>query len=258
MRQLPHNIVPSRESDTKTSRCQIGGYTFLLSLYEYDSSYSLYIGENNVYYIDATVFKDTNELRDTILDPRQASINNLYYASKYKTGVEPTLLLKYMISYIQNTYSYVTSIFFSSNDSPELSIMTYLHSGKTWYENNLGAYIEELPFVTEHRIEAEKRFQAKKSKCSWQLLSDFISVNPPIDETILESMYSSATTWQEFFRSMYIRLGESEYYIFLSQWLHRFMLFEYSISSYYLIIPLSREAAPYMTPTLQPSETLPH
>ena len=258
MRQLSHNILSLYTSDTVSYTCQIGDYPFLLTIHESNSSYSLYIGENNVYFIDASVFKDKDIFRNSIINATQANINNLYYASKYKTGVDPTLLLKYMITYIQNTYLHVTSIFFTSNDSPELSVMTYLHSGKSWCENNLGAYIDELPFITEYRIKAEKRFQENKSICPWQLLNDFIACQTPIDESVLEEMYTSAKTWQEFFKSIYITLGESEYYIFLSKWLHRFMLFEYSISSSYLIIPLPIKEAPYTIQNPQPTEILPH
>ena len=82
--------------------------------------------------------------------------------------------------------------------------------------------------------------QEIKKTMDWNKFKGYITI--PFDEEVLEPIYSSSETWQDFFSQLRIKLGVSEFCIFLTPWFHRFMtvVFKLSLSKLKYILPLNK------------------
>jgi hypothetical protein len=101
-----------------------------------------------------------------------------------------------------------------------LAVMTVFYTGGTWYQKHIGAIIapESMEYLENHM-----RYYREAKHIPWDIMSDTITdhrhrVND------MESLYYSANTWEEFFQSLYNRLGGIRpFCLFVSEWIDRFI-----------------------------------
>ena len=110
--------------------------------------------------------------------------------------------------------------------------MSYLISGKTWYEKHFNAYLE--PKSKTEFDKFEKEFQKKKKEISWDLMKSIITSPFPMEESEIENYYNNSATWQEFFKSISDKVGISEFCIFIAPWLGTFLNLFFKVNIQYL------------------------
>jgi hypothetical protein len=150
------------------------------------------------------------------------------------------------MSYIKDNYPYITTLRFEdasyrtcdNNKVIELAEMNYIYSGKTWYEMKFGAYLDGKDALDFSK--ANKAFQEIKKIMDWNKFKGYITI--PFDESVLETIYTSSETWQDFFSQLRVKLGVSEFCIFLAPWFHRFMtvVFKLNLARLKYILPLDK------------------
>lgn len=238
-------------------KLHVGSKSLLLTIHESDSIVILYIGGHDKYCIEALVYKQVAEE-----DVSQGHLSHVYYnvncslENNFQRGVDTDMIVKLLMAYIKDTYPYVSSLRFEdtsyrtcdNNQIVELAEMNYVYSGKTWYEMKFGAYLDgkdALVFTEANRI-----FQAKKESMNWNSFKKYITIPLPYDDSILETMYTTSLTWQDFFSSLRNKMGVADFCTFLSPWFHRFMniIFKLNLSRLKYILPLTKSVSYTMTP----------
>lgn len=229
----------------------------LLTVHEYSFSWILYLGGyNNVFCIEAQIFKD-NDMNKRIYDISVGNLTHIYYnvnCSLFRDGIDTNMILRLLMSYVSTNYPYVTKLRFTDasyrecdNGIPvELSSMSYLTSGKTWYEKNFNAYIEKKEDV-KNFAKGDADFQERKKDLSWDQFKDFILADFPIGEDRIKELYENTSTWQDFFGQLRDTIGVSRFCVFISSWVRAFMMqfmrFHFSGISY--ILPLEDNGVTY-------------
>jgi hypothetical protein len=230
-------IPPKGASLPLIKTLKYGKKTFKLSIYETTDCITLFIGGNNLFCIDAFLYKpDSPFSRIPGFNLNEAVLSHIYYNSdctlnkNFERGTDTLNILSLLISYIKDNYKHVTTI--NLNDTSfrecdngqivELSEMSYIRTGKTWYETHFDAKLKD-----EDRdifLKIERNFQNKKENISWNMMKNFITGELPLSDNILAEMYNTAKTWQEFFGTLSNKIGISKFCIFVAPWLHRFIL----------------------------------
>ena len=232
----------------------------LLTVHEYSSSWILYLGGyNNIFCIEAQIFKD-NDMNKRIYDITIGNLTHIYYnvncsiGRNFRRGIDTNMILRLLMSYVFTNYPYVNKLRFTDasyrecdNGIPvELSSMSYLTTGKTWYEKNFNAYIEKK----EDSINFSKLvsdFQEKKRVMTWEQFSDFVRVDFPNGDEDARNIYEKANTWQDFFGPVRERIGVLEFCIFISTWMRNFMMqiMRFNFSSISYILPVEAKELRY-------------
>jgi len=168
-----------------------------------------------------------------VIDPAIANLQKIEYNQQcslegnFKRGLDTNIILKFIITYIKASYPHVTGLLFNdasfrtcdNGAQVSLAMMSYMTSGKTWYQNNFGAFLDAKSDSIFKKVESE--FQQKKSVVTWEILKGMIDI--PIDEETMKEMYESAKTWQEFFGPLKDLLGINEFCIFIAPWFDTFI-----------------------------------
>ncbi len=224
--EYPLNIASKREL------LVIENKTIVLTIYEKTSSINIYLGGVKHWCINCEEIKDDNgKIKE------EAYLIKIRYdllcsiEEKIQRGGDITKLLKLLIQYINNTYPTVNYLLFNDLSSrrcdngidTNLAVMTYLYSGKTWYEKNFDTVIAEqsieaLRQITEHYNESKM--------VPWIKMKDTINnykVLPYTDNEI-ELLYNNSKTWRIFFEEIHMKIGMSQFCIFVSSWLDSFIL----------------------------------
>ena len=139
------------------------------------------------------------------------------------------MILKFIITYIKTSYPHVTGLSFNdasyrscdNGAQVSLAMMSYITTGKTWYQNNFGAFLDSKSDSIFQKIETD--FQQKKSLVTWEIFKGMIDNSLPIEEDAMKEMYDSAKTWQEFFGPLKDLLGVSEFCMFIAPWFDTFI-----------------------------------
>ena len=208
------------------------GRQFVLTNHTSPDSTMLYIGSAELYCVSAQIFPQTPSGR-TVWggDIRIGNLPNLYYNvrcalySNFIRGSDTNTILRLLLSYISVNYPYVTALRFedaSYRDCDEkgqvkLPEMSYLLTGKTWYEKHYNAYL--LPEDAVRFASADREFQELKLYIPWSAMKTKIGTTS--DE--YKELFESANTWQQFFVSVRDRIGISAFYRWLAPWLTEFM-----------------------------------
>jgi len=203
----------------------------IITIDETDFSYTIYIGNPEIYCIDVLISKEQQS--DT---SETGHLSKLRYDSTcslehdFKREVDTNNLLKILLTYIARNYKYVKSLTFQDlsertcdNGMPvNLALMTYLWKGQTWYQKNFGAYLEG--YNKERFEEYETKFQENKSKVTWAGLKSMMTPTFPLPEDEMKQYFESAKTWQEFFRPIVDKIGIAAFCNFISNWIETFFL----------------------------------
>ena len=161
------------------------------------------------------------------------------------------MILKLLTSYIQKKYSYIKTLRFNDTSyrtcdngtQVELAEMSYIRTGKTWYETHFYAYMDPDDRIS--FLKKEDNFQNEKHKFSWTMMKSImgnIPENDTINEEQMKELFEKANTWQDFFGTISDRLGISTFCNFVSPWLHSFMLskFKGSLAFITYILPIDK------------------
>ena len=226
--------------------------SFKLTIYETEDCITFFIGDGNLFCIDAFLYKkDSRFSRIPGFNLNEAVLSHIYYNSECTLNI-----LKLLISYIKDTYTHVTSI--NLNDTSfrecdngqivELSEMSYVRTGRTWYESHFNAKLKDKD--RDAFLKIEKTFQDKKKIITWDMMKNFISGDLPLAENVMREIYDTSETWQDFFGGLSNKIGISKFCIFVAPWLHRFILstMDYNFSNVKYTIDITN--IPYVNYTV--------
>lgn len=211
---------------------KIDNHTIILTTYETESSITIYLGGVKHWCIHSTLHKDNNnKIKEEgyLVKIRYDLLCSV--EEKIQRGGDITKLLKLLIQYIHDTYPEVKYLSFNDlstrrcdNESNiNLAVMTYLYSGKTWYEKNFDVTISIQSKETLDKI--VKKFN-KSKKESWSVIRDTIYNYKELKytECEIEKIYEEAITWNEFFEAIFKKIGIAKFCIFVSPWLDSFTI----------------------------------
>lgn len=250
------SIDPPKSAGPPTElRISIGAKSLKLSSYETSDTITIFIGGHDVYCIEAMIYKE-----DSIFVTRLGYSANIglltqvYYnlncslEGNFQKGVDTSRILHILCKYIRRNYPYVNALSFTdasyktcdNGHDVELAEMTYMRTGKTWYEKNYGAYIDNK--YAGQISDMEQKFTNAKKHMTWKDFSQFIVGAIPLSEEELEHMYTNALTWQQFFGPLSEKMGISQFCIFVAPWLHKFFnaISNVSFASFKYILPLDK------------------
>jgi hypothetical protein len=228
-------LIPTPRKDIKVNRFIVEAEEkqFIVTLHETPDTYTIYIGGKTKYCAEGFIIKRSSSLQ--YLQKNSARLSQVYYDKgctideDFERGVDTRLIIKLLISFIHHYLPHITKIKLSDkstrtcDNSVEIKLyqFSYIIYGKTWYEKNFNAYLEDdyLKYFSE---KAEK-FQAKKKELSWDIFKSFTINEFPIDENIIKDLYNKANSWQEFFEPLNKLMTPSKLCIFLAPWLDNFI-----------------------------------
>lgn len=204
----------------------------IVTIHDTVSSTTIYIGSDKVYCIDAMIMKPTLgvDISVGVLSKIRYDKDCALRPNTFERGSDTTTLLKLLLSYIHDNYPHVKYLIFNDmsmrtcDDGNEVSLalMSYLATGKTWYEKHFGAFRDTIPAQTFRQ--REEQFQEAKKRVSWEAMHSFIRGPLPIPEGEMRALYESATTWQEFFGPLSKQIGIQQFCIFLAPWIRHFAM----------------------------------
>ncbi len=234
--------APSSCKSTNLYKLHVGGAgekskSLKLSIYTTENVVHIYIGGPSKYCIYATLHTPNSiYVQRGLHDSSIGTIEHIYYNKScslehnFVRGIDTNMILRLLITYIKQHYSYVKSLNFydassrtcDNGETVSLAAMTYLYSGSTWYEKNFNAYLS----LTNARkfTQIEDQYNLQKRQYSWQLFSElYLKGALPLPEHSLQTLFDKARTWGEFFQPCYELLGISEFCKFVSPWLTLFI-----------------------------------
>ncbi len=244
---------PLRPPTIKTLLLPNYSKSLKLTVYETSDTYTLFIGGHDLFCIEGLIYKTDSVYVTRLNFPANiVSLSHIYYnincllEGNFQRGIDTTRTLQTLCKYIRDHYTHIDTI--SLNDASfrtcdngndvDLAQMTYVRTGKTWYEKNYGAYMDEGD-ISKHNA-MEQRMQQLKTTISWNDFKQFIKGEYPLSESELQTMFENAPTWQDFFGPLSDKIGISQFCIFVSPWLHTFFwnMTQYSFASGTYYIPL--------------------
>ena len=222
---------PKASQQVYTKYVTVRNKKMIMTFHESDTSITIYIGNSRIYCIDVQLLKKVNgEFYDQghltkIRWDRVCSLND-----NFEKGTDSVMILKLILTYIFNTYP-IKSMTFTDLSTKEcddgskinLAALKYLTVGKTWYEDNFGASIDESSSVFYSSL--LKQLTTKKLNTTWEQLRGYIPMKSiPIEESKLQELYEKAGTWQEFFNPILQELGKSRLCKIFSPWFDTFVM----------------------------------
>lgn len=219
-----HGVIPIRKS------VKIGSKSMVMTIHESDTSITIYVGGKDVYCIDIQIMK-SNLYEDSSI----ANFNKIRFdvdcslGSNFVRGIDTNMILKFVITYIHNTYPFVKEMLFNDASTRtcdngfnvNLSNMSYLLYGITWYQKHFDAYIKDKNDINKVNQNI-KLFQEKKKILPWDYIKDSFT-SFPISESEMKELYKNTSTWQDFFMAINNRIGISQFCIFISPWIENFI-----------------------------------
>ncbi len=229
------NYPPAKSHmKTRSLALKVGSKTLRLVIHESDNYVTLYIGGHEKYCIYGFITKEESSIAKTD-DISIGDFSKIHYNLEcslehdFKRGADTNMILKLFLAYIHKHYPYVKYLKFDDashrtcDDGQliDLAEMTYITTGKTWYEKNFGAKLEKSSKTD--FIKAEHRFQEMKLKVTWETFSGNFPKEILTEIPDMQKMYEEATTWQNFFGPLRERMGIENFCPFVAPWLEQFM-----------------------------------
>lgn len=130
---------------------------------------------------------------------------------------------------IKKNYPYVQTLSLKDNSYKvcdnghvvELSEMTYIRTGKTWYETHFHAVLQEKD--RQVFTEKEKAFQNLKRAFNWEKMKTSMTNYHILQEEKAKPLFEEAKTWQDFFGPLSNTMNTSEFCMFVAPWLQDFL-----------------------------------
>lgn len=231
--------------------------SFKLTGHINDDMITFFIGGKDKYCIEIQIFPITSSF-NKYYDITNGNLAQIYYdmGCSLEGGWEDTnIIIRLAISLIKREFPHVKTLTFKDTSEKEcisedsisgqfvqLSEMYFILNGKTWYEENFGAYLEEK--FKKQFNEATTKFQNFKKEISWEDFKIFITVNLPFNEVNFKTIYNESDTWQNFFSIIKNKIGIGKFCVFISPWLHnfldKFLNFNFMVVKYVLPIDNSK------------------
>lgn len=241
-------IIPPKGATQTQRTLRVGKKSLKLTFYENDDTITIFIGGHDLFCIDAFFYKPESSFARHGFDITNCTLSHIYHnlhcslEHNFQKGVDTKIIMLLLISYIKTHYPYIRTL--SLNDTSfrtcdngthvELAEMSYIRTGKTWYESNFHAYLEE-PYLTKF-TQATSIFNERKKLYTWDMMKSYILGELPLQEAEIKRRFESAQTWQEFFGPLSEEIGIADFCVFVSQWLHRFLTtnlgFQFSFVQY--------------------------
>jgi len=230
-----------------------GAKSLKLTIHETADTVTLYIGGHDVYCIDFLFYKPDSPY-GRIFDVSLGYLSHVYYDMQcslehnFRKGLDTHMIMKLLITYIKANYPHIRGIklkdaSYKTCDNDQhilLSEMSYLTTGRTWYEKNFNAYIN--PTDKAKFDAAVREFDTHKESISWEMFQSFIKgpLPEPISEDALKTAYETSATWIIFFTKLRDMVGVSQFCIFAAPWLHSFVMaiMRFDFTSVEYIIPV--------------------
>ena len=228
---------------------------YILTEYITTDTISIYIGGKTKYCIQGQLYKKDSPF-SRILDVTEGILLHLYYDKEcdltdtFERNTDTHKLLQILISYIKHNYPYITKLKFNdastrtcdNGSTVDLSIMSFLIYGKTWYERHFNAYLDEKD--REPFIRAVTDYNTKKQKIDWGMMKSYILTDFPLPENQMEKLYNNSPLWQDFFYGINKQIGISGFCMFISPWIHGFINpnFKFNVKYATYIFPIDNSA----------------
>ena len=197
---------PSGLTPTKRNALKVDNHTIIQTIYEINSTIHIYLGGVKRWFIHSTIHKDNNKIKEEgfLVKIRYDMLCSV--EEKIQAGGDIKYLLQLLIQYIHDTYPEVKYLLFNdlstrrcdNEINVNLAVMTYLYSGKTWYEKNFDVTIANQSKVALDDIII--KLNKSKINTSWSEVKDMIYnyKELPFTEKELDALYtdlSDVTKW---------------------------------------------------------------
>ena len=253
LRKIDNEIIEAKHT------VKIGTKSLLMTIRENTDSVNIYIGGHDMYCIHIYIMKEKS-IYSSRFDTSIANLPGIEYNQNcsleynFKRGNDTNMILKFAITYIHKTYPHVKGISFNdasfrtcdNGKQISLALMSYISTGKTWYEKNFGAYLSSKSLILFESI--NQRFQSAKTTISWEIMKNIMENQIPMEESKMKTMFESAATWQDFFGPIREVIGISEFCIFVEPWLDNFIneTMDYNILGLQYILPVKDHTIVYI------------
>ena len=255
---------PSGLTPTNRNVLKIDNHSIIQTIYETNSTIHIYLGGVQRWCIHSTIHKENNRIKEEgfLVKIRYDMLCSV--EEKIQAGGDINKLLNLLIQYIHDTYPEVKYLSFSdlstfrekgiaepsglgtrrcnNGSNVNLAVMTYMYSGKTWYEKNFGATIAKQSKNALDDIII--KWNKSKIQTHWSIVKDMIYnyKTLPFTEKELEELYdhkelseqelvsiykdvsvAKITSWKDFFEPIFKKIGIAQFCIFVSPWLDSFI-----------------------------------
>jgi hypothetical protein len=251
---------PAKSHMTVTSHAlKIRSKTLRIVKHESDNYITMYIGGHTKYCIYGFITKEGGGVAKMGGSISVGEFSKIHYNLEcslehdFKRGIDTNMILKLFLSYIHKHYPYVKELKFDdasyrtcdNGQQVDLAEMTYITTGKTWYQKNFGARLSESSVADFNRT--EQRFQEMKSKVSWETFSGNISKEILIKIPEMKEIYENASTWQDFFGPLREKMGIEKFCPFVAPWLEQFMhsYFKSKFIRFEYLMPIEPNIIPF-------------
>ena len=246
--------VPRSAGPPELKKLKVGSKSLKLSVYETFDSFILFVGGHELYCIEAMLYKPTSPFVTELGYPLHVGrLVQIYYnvncslEKNFQRGIDTNNILKVLCSFLRTRFPYLTELTFTDASSRtcdngqdvELAEMTFLRTGKTWYEKNYGAYLHEDSYIPFMKMQSRLE---KARTLSWDDFKQYIPNVDYLKNDVLDlkTAYESSTTWQDFFGLLSDAIGISEFCVFVAPWMHDFFksVTNTSFSSFTYVLPI--------------------
>jgi hypothetical protein len=246
-------IQPRRYNTVETKILEVNSKQIKITVYKGDDTDTIFMGGHTKFCIDAIVQKANTEFAKRGGNISNVYLSHIYYDincsldGKFKRGLDTNMIMRLFLSYIKNNYSHVKTVTFTdasvrqcdNNQYVDLAEMSYIRTGKTWYETHFDAYLDpsDQPKIRQCQL----KFAEAKKNITWDLMNQYMTGPLPMEEEEMKQLFEKATTWQEFFGTLSDRITIARFCEFVAPWLHKFLIqhMGFPFSSVHYVISLS-------------------
>jgi hypothetical protein len=246
--QKRYGFYPNKTDDetlTKT-KIKIGTKNILLATYEKERRINIYVGGHDKWCIYCELIKDNGIVKELgyLIQIRYDLLCSL--DDNFTRGHDIKQLIRFLIQHIYNNYPMVKGLSFNDLSTKQcnneidvnLAVMTYLYSGKTWYQKNFDVIVSPQS-IDNWNKNIEKLTNAKQLQ--WDEISNTIrletllSLTKSKDDTLLfqneddvKILYDESKTWQDFFGEINKQIEIADFCDFISNWIVKFIAHYFS------------------------------
>lgn len=238
MSRMGDIVPPTGSGIPQRYKIIASGKSLKVSIYETNTAHTIFIGGHHKFCIDCLIVKGS----DTAFLAHIYSNVECSLEKNFLGGHNAKMILHLLLSFLKKHFPHITSVEFNDTSNKtcdnkhivELYEMSYIHTGKTWYENNFEARLQqsdEIKFKKE-----EENFQRRKG--TWDDFKTYLRGELPLDELIMKNMFDNSSSWQQFFSELVEQIKIAPFCEFIAPWLHTFMVknmrFSFTFATYYI------------------------
>lgn len=248
------DIIPPRSYNSiETHTLDVQSKQTKITVFKSDHTDTIFMGSHTKFCIDALVQKADTEFAKRGGNISNVFLSHIYYDmncsldGKFKRGLDTNMIMRLFLSYIKNNYSHVKTVTFTDASTRQcdngqyvdLAEMSYVRTGKTWYETHFNAYLD--PFDEPKFKQCQRKFAEAKKTITWDIMNQYITDPLPMEEAEMKKLFEQATTWQDFFGPLSDKITIAHFCEFVTPWLHKFLIVNmgFPFSSVHYVIPLN-------------------